>query len=149
MTKQKIVFVLVLAVAFLAMIGEAVTAHPIVGTVNNATDGTQANGHAVIIYYPGDKANYTGDTIGPGPGHNQDNNNMYMCAVEMIPNHTWEPGHEIYVEVIDTGDGYTAGPVPVVTTGAGYDVAPNMTLQSLVTAKRVNGSSYITKVGAK
>jgi len=124
--EKKIVFVLVLAVAFLVMTGEAVAFHGITGTVFNATDGTPANGHTVIIYYFGDEANNVSDTIGPTGASGT--NNMYMCDAEMISNHTWVPGAEIYVEVIDNGDGYTTEPVSVVTTTAAFDVAPDMTL---------------------
>ena len=128
MTKQKIVFALVFAVAFLALTGGAEASHWISGTVNDAIDGTPANGHTVIIYYEGDEVNNVSDTI--GPTGNQNNNNMYMCDAEIIPGHTWTIGDEIYAKVIDTGSGYTAGPVSVVTTGAAYDVEPDMTLQA-------------------
>ena len=128
MTKKKIVFVLVFAVAFLALTGGAEAAHWITGTVNDAVDSTPANGHTVIIYYLGDEANYASDTIGPTGGSGTDN--MYMCDAEAIPDHTWQVGDEIYAKVIDMGDGYTAGPVSTVTTGAAYDVEPDMTLQA-------------------
>jgi hypothetical protein len=124
MTKQKIVFALVFAVAFLALTGGAEASHWITGTVNDAADGTPADGHTAIIYYLGDEANNVSDTIGT-PG-----TNMYMCDAEIIPGHTWTIGDEIYAKVIDTGDGYTAGPVSKVTTGAGFDLEPDMTLQA-------------------
>jgi hypothetical protein len=126
--KQKICFVLVLTVALLALAGGAQAAHWISGTVNDAADTTAADGHTVIIYYLGDEANNVSDTI--GPTGLSGTSNMYMCDSESIPNHVWAPGDVIYAEVIDNGDGYTAGPVSVTTTGAGFDVEPTMTLQS-------------------
>jgi len=126
--KQKICLVFVLTVAFLALISGAQAAHWISGTVNDAADTTSANGHTVIIYYLGDAANYVSDTIGPTGA--SATNNMYMCDAESIPNHVWAPGDVIYAKVTDNGDGYTAGPVSVTTTGAGFDVMPAMTLQA-------------------
>ena len=119
MMKKKIVFVLVLAVAFLAMTSGAEAEPWIAGNVSDAADGTPADGHMVIMYYFGDEANFTDDTI---------ESNLYICYTGAIPNHTWVIEDEVYVKVIDTGDGYIAGPVSVVTTGAGFVVAPNMTL---------------------
>ncbi|MDD2666214.1 MAG: hypothetical protein PHD13_03240 [Methanocellales archaeon] len=126
--KQKICLVFVLTVAFLALMSGAQAAHWISGTVNDAADSTPANGHTVIIYYLGDEANYVSDTIGPTGASGT--NNMYMCDSESIPNHVWAPGDVIYAKVTDNGDGYTAGPVSVTTTGAGFDVMPAMTLQA-------------------
>ncbi|MDD5446975.1 MAG: hypothetical protein PHY36_03720 [Methanocellales archaeon] len=126
--KQKICFVLVLTVAFLALISGAQAAHWITGTVNDAADTTPADGHTVIIYYLGDEANYVSDTIGPTGA--SATNNMYMCDAESIPGHVWAPGDVIYAKVTDNGDGYTAGPVSVTTTGAGFDVEPTMTIQA-------------------
>jgi hypothetical protein len=124
--KKGIVFALVLVVSLVAMMGNAAAFHGIAGTVYNATDGTPANGHTAIVYYPGDEAHNVSDIIGPAGDAHTDN--MYLCDAELIPGHVWQVGDEINVKVIDTGDGYTAGPVSVVTTGAGYDVAPNMSL---------------------
>ncbi|KAF5427952.1 hypothetical protein C5S39_12485, partial [Candidatus Methanophagaceae archaeon] len=63
MIKQKIVFVLVVAIVFLAMAGGAEAAHGIIGTVNAATDGTRVDGNAASIYYAGAEANSRSDTM--------------------------------------------------------------------------------------
>jgi hypothetical protein len=124
--KRKVIFALVFVSVFIALTGGAEAAHWITGTVNDAVDSTPADGHTAIIYYLGDEANYASDVIGPAGGSGTAN--KYLCDAEAIPGHVWVPGDEIYVAVIDTGDGYTAGPVSVVTTAAGFDVAPDMTL---------------------
>ena len=126
--KQKICFVLVLTVALFALAGGAQAAHWITGTVNDAADTTAADGHTAIIYYLGDETNNVSDTI--GPTGLSGTSNMYFCDAEAIPGHVWAPGDVIYARVIDNGDGYTAGPVSVTTTGAGFDQEPNMTLQA-------------------
>ncbi|MFZ2071338.1 MAG: PKD domain-containing protein [Halobacteriota archaeon] len=64
MIKQKIVFVLVVAIVFLAMAGGAEAAHGIIGTVNAATtEGTRVDSPAASIYYAGDEANSRSDTM--------------------------------------------------------------------------------------
>ncbi|MDD2666213.1 MAG: hypothetical protein PHD13_03235 [Methanocellales archaeon] len=127
MRANKLIFISVLTVAFLALMSGAQAAHWISGTVNDAADSTPANGHKVIIYYLGDQAHNVSDTI--GPAGMSGTSNMYMCDAESIPGHVWAPGDVIYAKVIDTGDGYTAGPVSVTTTGAGFDTEPTMTLE--------------------
>ena len=127
MRANRLIFILVLTVAFLALASGAQAAHWISGTVNDAADSTPADGHTVIIYYLGDEANNVSDTIGPTGASGS--SNTYMCDAEAIPGHVWAPGDVIYAKVIDNGDGYTAGPVSVVTTGAGFDVEPTMTLE--------------------
>jgi len=108
--------------------------HFIVGIVNDAADSTAANGHTVIIYYENDEVNNVSDII--GEGFNEDNE--YFLDAEEIPNHVWVPGDEIFAKVFDNGDGYIAGPVSVVTTGAGFDEEPDMTLTASNTAPTVD-----------
>ncbi|MFC1786720.1 hypothetical protein ACFLY8_01620, partial [Halobacteriota archaeon] len=127
MRANKLIFISVLMVAFLALASGAQAATWITGTVNDAADTTAADGHTVIIYYLGDEANNVSDTIGP-TGLSASSNH-YMCDAEAIPGHTLQTGDVIYARVIDNGDGYTAGPVSVVITGGGFDVEPDMTLE--------------------
>ena len=63
MIKQKIVFVLVVAIVFLAMAGGAEAAHGIIGTVNAATDGTRVDDNAASMYYSGTEVNSRSDTM--------------------------------------------------------------------------------------
>jgi hypothetical protein len=119
----------VIVFVLLALTGTALAAPSMVGKVNDASDGTPANGHTVICYYPGDEAHYDSDIIGPTGRQGVDNH--YLCYADSIPGHTWSVGDIINVKVIDNGDGYTAGPVSVVTTEAIYDLAPDMTLQAI------------------
>jgi hypothetical protein len=121
--KKKIVFALVFAVAFVALTGGAEASYWIGGTVHNATDGTPADGHTVLLYELGDEGNGVQGTIG------QFQPNKYMADAELIPGYTAKVDDELYVKVIDNGDGYTAGPVMVVISGSGTDESPDMTLQ--------------------
>ncbi|MBN1763383.1 MAG: hypothetical protein JW878_09990 [Methanomicrobia archaeon] len=121
--KKKIVFALVLVAAFVALTGGAEASYWIGGTVHNATDGTPADGHTALVYLLGDEGNGVQGTIG------QTLPNKYVIDAELIPGYAAQVDDVLYVKVIDTGDGYTAGPVSVTISGVGADEAPDMTLQ--------------------
>lgn len=98
--------------------GQVQAAHWIVGTVNDAPLEL-ADGHTVMVYdqAAGDSDNVQGEI----------DNHVYMVDCEALA----DPcviDDVIEVVVIDSGDGYTGGPVQVTVTGAGYDQAPNMEL---------------------
>ncbi|KAF5432432.1 PKD repeat-containing protein [Candidatus Methanophagaceae archaeon] len=63
MIKQKIVFVLVVAIVFLAMAGGVEAAQGIIGTVNAVTDGTRVDDNAASMYYTGTEVNSRSDTM--------------------------------------------------------------------------------------
>ncbi len=110
--------------------------HWMVGRVNDADDGTQALGHTVIIYYPGDRDNCEVGTIGLEEGIDKDN--YYMLSVEMIPNDeqflnwNWISMHRsICIEIIDNGDGYVAGPVNVLIDTWHWTLVPTIQLRRI------------------
>ena len=142
MTKQKIVFALVLAVAFLALTSGAEAAYWIRGTVDNASDGTLADGHTAMVYLPGDKTKNATGLIGPeGASHV---NNKYMCDAGAIPGYTPAVDDTLNVEVIDIDDGYTAGPVSVTISGLGLDDAPDMTLRAPAAAPIIVINEFVS-----
>ncbi|MFH0887427.1 MAG: Ig-like domain-containing protein, partial [bacterium] len=53
--------------------------------------------------------------------------NKYLIDAQMIPGHTWAPGDTLAIEVRNVG-GYYTNPTNFVTTAAGFDVAPTVTL---------------------
>lgn len=97
----------------------------IIGNVNDANDCTDSDGRVVHVYYPGDPDNYETCTVGEFA---PDDDPYYMCNTTTIPEHEFSLGDTLIVEVIDTGDGYTAGPISVLTTGIGWTEAPIMNL---------------------
>lgn len=106
---------------FILSIGQAQAAHWIVGVVNDAGDGEQADGHTAVLYKAGNPSDSLADTIGDKieDGYQIDCELLETpCVIDDV----------LTVEVIDDGDGYTAGPVEVTVTGAGWDEAPAMTL---------------------
>ena len=105
------------------------SAHYIVGFVGDALDGEGANDKTVLLWNPavGQNENII-DVVGPNGDSGQ--NNYYLFDCEKLPNGC-SIGDQLGVEIIDNGDGYVSHEVFVNVTVAGYDVAPNITLNSL------------------
>jgi len=123
--KGKILIFILVALMLTRM---ALAAHFIVGIVNNARDGTLANGHTVVLWNPanGIEDNLT-DIIGPSGNSGADN--IYMLDCEMLQTECGI-GNEIRVRVINNGDDYITSFVNSSVTGAGYDLMENLILNS-------------------
>ncbi len=111
---------------FVCLIPLASAAHFIVGTVNDAMDGEIANGKEVVLWNPanGINDNLT-DIIGPTGNSNADN--IYLIDCEMLST-PCQVGDEVRVQVLD--EKYISYWVNLSVTGAGYDIAGNITLNS-------------------
>lgn len=96
-------------------------AHFVCGFVYDAIDCMDSAWHTVRIYYPSDPATYTECSVNPETV-------VFCCDVEAF-HPDWQIGDTVYAEVIDNGNGYTAGPVSVILSGEGYDVTPPMQLE--------------------
>ncbi len=103
-------------------------AHYIVGYVNDALDGTSANGYEVVLWNP---ANGIDDNLTDiiGPAGNSGTDNTYFIDCELL-NTPCAVGDEIRVRVLNNGSNYITGFVNITVTGAGYDTMPNLTLNS-------------------
>ena len=114
--------------AFLLALPLTSAAHYIIGIVNNAKDSTPANEHTVVLWNPaiGIQDNQT-DII--GVNGNSGTDNIYMIDCEML-NSPCNVEDILKVKVIDNGDSYISSEVSVAVTGAGYDLADNLTLNS-------------------
>lgn len=123
--ENKLATILLASVIFVLIASAAEAAYPTVGIVNNASDGTPANGHTAIVYHPGYKSEAISDLI--GPSGNSKTDNWYLIDCELIID-SCEVGDVLLIEVTDNGDGYVAGPVSLAVTGNGFDQAPSMTL---------------------
>ncbi len=124
MRKYSLIFFAV----FLFSLQGVFAAHFIVGQVSDAVDGTSANGHVVVLWNPvyGMSDNVT-DIIGTLGNSGQ--NNTYLMDCELLSNGC-SVGDVLDVEVIDTGDNYFSSNVSLTVTGAGFDIAPNIKLNS-------------------
>lgn len=103
-------------------------AHYVVGIVNNARDGTNANGYTIVLWNSvnGINDNLT-DVI--GPTGNSHASNIYMIDCEML-NTSCNIDDKISVKVFNNGDNYLTSIVNVTITGAGFDIAQNLTLNT-------------------
>jgi len=104
-------------------------AHYIVGIVNDAADATTANGKTVIIWNPlvGISDNVTGVV---GPSGNSLVSRMYLVDCEMLQT-PCQVGDALNITLVDDGSGYVAThPVNVTISGFGFDIAPNLSLNT-------------------
>jgi hypothetical protein len=110
---------------FVVCMVEAVSAaHFIVGEVKDSYDGGEvANGKEVVLWNPanGIDDNLT-DTVGPTGNSNTDN--VYMIDCELL-NSGCKVGDEIRVRLV-----YDGQEVNLSVSGAGFDIAPNITVNS-------------------
>jgi hypothetical protein len=103
-------------------------AHYIVGIVEDAKDGTLANGHTIVLWNitRGIEENLT-DVV--GPSGNSGINNSYKIDCELLSTPCLE-GDILTLKVINNGDNYISGEKNVTVTSAGEDVVENITLNS-------------------
>jgi hypothetical protein len=104
-------------------------AHYLVGIVNDARDGTFANDHTVVVWNTalGINDNQT-DII--GQSGNSGTDNVYMIDCELL-NNPCKIGDVLNLRVFNNGDNHFSSNISVTVSGAGYDIATNMTLSSI------------------
>gem|GEM_PF-3981259 len=107
--------------------GKVMAAFYIAGFVANATDLTDANGYTVMMYRTGNlgAGNMT-DIIGP-TGNSYTSNYYLMDCEDPSFGAPCTDTTNLTLVVIEN-NGYTAGPVTVISSGDGVALAPNMTL---------------------
>jgi len=126
--KRKLFFLVIFCVFFFE-IGFVSSAHFIIGRLNDALDGTSANDHTVVLWNP---LNGLGDNLTDivGPNGNSGQNNIYMIDCELLST-PCEIGDIMSIQVLEeAGKYFTVGEVNVTVTGAGFDLANNLTLNS-------------------
>jgi hypothetical protein len=114
--------------------------HYIIGIVNNALEGETANGKEVVLWNPtkGIDKNVT-DIIGLGGNSGADN--IYLIDCEMLAT-PCKVNDEVRVKVLNKGDDYISYWVNLSVTGAGYDLAPNITLNSIPNSSIISPVNY-------
>ena len=100
-------------------------AHFIAGYVANAEDCTSPNGMIVVAYPTGDPTDNVTDII--GPSGNSGVSNEYLIDCQLFQS-SCRVNDVVKIEVPYQID-HSAGPVNVTITPAGFDEAPNMTLE--------------------
>ena len=121
---------LIVLMALLFLVQSVSASHYIIGIVNNAASGEDANGKQVVLWNPsiGIEDNLT-DIIGIAGASGA--KNVYMIDCEMLSSPCGY-GDEIRVKVLKEGD-YTSYWANLSVKGGGYDVMPNITLNSVPT----------------
>ncbi len=124
MKTKNYIFIIVL----LTSLASISASHFIIGRVNNALDSTPANDHTAILWNPlnGVSDNLT-DIIGINGNSHQ--NNLYMIDCELL-NPPCTIGDQLKIKVQNNGDDYVSETTTAIVTGAGYDLAPDLTLNS-------------------
>jgi hypothetical protein len=103
------------------------SAHWIAGYVENALDATSPDGRTVRLWNPLNGQEAFG-IVGPTGLSNTPNVYMIDCEMFTIP---CKVGDKLNLTVVDDGSGYTAKNIVEVTvSGAGFDMAPNLTLNT-------------------
>jgi hypothetical protein len=113
--------------------------HYILGTVENAKDGTSANGHTVFLWNPtqGTNDNLT-DIIGIS-GNSGENNN-YSIDCELLSN-SCEVSDTLSLKIIDNGDDYVSEIRNVIVTENGFDIVEYIILNSPPTVSLISPSN--------
>jgi len=117
-----------LAVLALSSLQVVSAAHWLVGYVEDAMDGTSPNGRIVQIWNDAKNTNRVNGTV--GPTGLSSTSNVFLIDCELL-NVSCVVGDEINATLWDDGSGYNAKSIVKVTvTGAGFDVMPNITMNS-------------------
>src|SRR3989344_2123014 len=124
-----------IALGMICLLPFVAEAHFICGTVNDAADGTSAAWKTVYIYQGSISANRSCQ-VGS-------EDNAYCCDLELL-NASWTIGSMVNSILPDDSSGYVAGPVNVTTTGEGYDTAPTMRLEPIVSLGNLSSSYTVS-----
>lgn len=127
--KKRFLGVTLLLVTFLFIIKFSSAAHYIVGYVQNATDGTSPNDLGVVLWNPNNGINDNQTDI-IGVNGNSGTSNIYFIDCQLLAT-PCAVGDILTIRIIDTGiDQVGLFAVNVTVTGAGFDTAPNITLNA-------------------
>ena len=104
------------------------SAHFIIGSVNDAGDGTPANDNMVVLWNPsvGTSDNLT-DII--GPNGNSFTNNFYMIDCELLQT-PCSIGDVLSVRIVNSSNEFVGDGVNGTVSGSGFDLFANLTLNS-------------------
>ncbi len=126
--KKILLFSFVFMILLVNLLEGVFAAHYIIGIVNDSLDEKGADGHTVVLW---NNSNGISDNVTGiiGPSGNSGVSNWYMINCELLSS-SCAVGEELSVKVINNGDDYISRIVNVSVTGAGFDLAPNLILNS-------------------
>ncbi|MEM0465951.1 MAG: hypothetical protein QXW97_04615 [Candidatus Pacearchaeota archaeon] len=128
MKYKNYIIIIFFVLFFIILVLNIKAAHYIVGRVNDSKDGISANGREVVLWNPsiGIHDNLT-DII--GPLGNSGLNNYYLIDCELL-DYPCEIGDILNIKVINNGDNRISYTIPVTVTGASFDRAKDLFLNS-------------------
>lgn len=137
---MRVKFLAIIFVLFFLIFPFCSAAHYINGSIENAKDGTLANGHTVVLWNPlfGIQDNLT-DIIGPAGNSLKTNSYTIDCSLSPI---VCVLGDTLSLKVMNNGDGYVSEEVNVDVTASIYDLAENRTLNSPPEIQLINPKDY-------
>jgi hypothetical protein len=131
---------LLLTITLIYLMGSLSAAHYIVGFANDAKDGTPANNFIVTLWNPlNGLTNNLTDII--GQNGNSGTNNIYMIDCELLGNGC-DIGDNLSVKIFNNGSDYLSEARNVTITGAGFDIAQNISLNTPPTTSPVYPINY-------
>ena len=135
--KKLLIYLAVFTIIFLPTCSAA---HYIIGTVENAKDGTEANGHTILLWNPavGIQDNLS-DII--GPSGNSGTNNNYTIDCELLQGGC-SLDNILSLRVIDNGDNYLSEEQNVTVSSGTEDYVENITLNSPPTTELIFPYSF-------
>jgi hypothetical protein len=137
MDKRKLYLLIILLIFILPICSAA---HYILGTVEDAKDGINAENHTIFLWNPfGEINDNLTDIIGLFGNSGQNNNYSIDCELLDTP---CQVNDVLTVKVINNGDNYVSGEKNVTVTGGSYDIVENITLNSPPTTNLIFPSSY-------
>jgi hypothetical protein len=124
---NKKTFMLVLAMSIVTF-PAVFAAQFITGFVHSASDGTSPNDRIISLWNPSTGSDSINSTIGPnGPSFTD---NIYLIDCEEL-NTSCNVGDVLFLQLLNDSSGYIGLTVVNVTvTGAGFDVAPNISMNA-------------------
>jgi len=133
---MRIKFLILVSVVLTILVPTLSASHFVIGFANDAEDSTSANGRTVVLWNPdnGITDNIT-DVIGITGNSGADN--VYMIDCELLDSGC-SVGDLVKLKIINDTDDYVALVVILTITGAGYDIAPNLTLNTPPNLTKLN-----------
>jgi hypothetical protein len=137
-------YILILILISVSTLPAVFAAHWIVGYVQNSTDNLSPNGRIVKLWNSNGSSDEITDII--GPNGNSLTSNIYMIDCELL-NISCFIGDNLSLTLVDDESGRVGlNTVNVTVTGAGFDIAENLTMNSAPNITNVTVDDYYTAI---
>lgn len=140
MEKKGFKLILLIFIVISLNINSTLASTFIIGYVNDSFDGEIADGHNIMIWNP---ANGINDNLTDiiGPSGNSQASNFYMLDCELL-NVPCNIGDILSLKVLGLENGYISRTINVSITGAGFELAENLMINSKPNVSAVMPLNY-------